>query len=304
MHWSDSVYQIQDPLVLFSALILSFLIIAPTHKWLIKPEKPNLLYKLLLAALLLVSPSLHMKLVLTITNLRNKRLSPSRHDYLIYDDLITKIAEFSVPIISIIIIAHFWIRYKKLKMKSVYEPNSGDLKYYLESPKNLFGLAFLPLFIIIWTYQGIGLIDEMINLFQSGKNSFLIYLLLILIGVWVWQKLLRHFLWCSYGKETLLISQKKIEIHRSLPGFHRKHELFIQNLSNISEYTLISQKFSLKSLIAKLKNENGKIIFDSKEATYNFGINLNEKEAKELIKKIEKFITINPADTVNRAADF
>jgi hypothetical protein len=96
-------------------------------------------------------------------------------------------------------------------------------------------------------------------------------------------------LWSYFGKETLTIDRKEVQLEKSILGIGKKIKMKSSVAMNFRFHKMeASQKnFDLWKIFSP---RTGKIHFDNGLITYGFGISIDDPEAKYLIQEIEKRI--------------
>ena len=154
----------------------------------------------------------------------------------------------------------------------------------ISSPKNIFMLIFLPIWLTGWTIGGAFAIKQVI----SGGSEEVWFLLIWLCGWIVGETFaLYAFLWGIFGFEVIAAELGSLRIKRSILGYGRSRNYEISRLSNLRASGFFGPMMSWSSGMAEWGLSGGTIAFDYEGKTKRFGIHLNENDATQLVSTLK-----------------
>ena len=120
--------------------------------------------------------------------------------------------------------------------------------------------------------------------FFHSTNFVSIFLLIWVLG-WVIGGIvaMATLMWLLAGRETLILSDKTLTITRSIPVWSRQAEY---TLKQIQDIRLRQRRRRRNKSLGIFNRAEGEIIFTYDGRTVGFGMELNQTEAKALIKRI------------------
>lgn len=155
--------------------------------------------------------------------------------------------------------------------------------YYDNNKQNM-----LVLWLILWTIAGIGILSQF---FFDQVEGFTTYLI-VLMAFWSYfeYKIMLAFRWRKYGLERIVIKEDVVYISREIAnrGIPEIYEVnWIKNLK-VKEKEESNFITDISKAYWNLGEE--KIIFDYKGKVIRFGMELNEHEAKKIVKQFGRKI--------------
>jgi hypothetical protein len=150
----------------------------------------------------------------------------------------------------------------------------------IASPKNIFILLFLPIWLIGWSIGG----ATAIRIVISGQSKETWFLLIWLCG-WLAGELfvLYAFLWGVFGHEVITTEQGIMIIKRSIFGYGPLKKYEIVKMSKLRAAGFFITTMNWDYNIAYWGLSGGTVAFDYDGKTKRFGINLNEDDANQLV---------------------
>lgn len=152
--------------------------------------------------------------------------------------------------------------------------------------KRKLGIMFL--WLVAWTVCGIIVFA---NYFQVTDKSSKLFIL-IYLSFWVYfeYKITRAFMWRKYGKEKLWITEGTVHYQQEISkrGKIQKFDYsLIQDLQLIEKDDTSFSDIIMSSFWIK---GGERIAFQCAHKTVRFGMQLEDKAAKAIIKEIQEFI--------------
>lgn len=164
---------------------------------------------------------------------------------------------------------------------------SNDNSYLLitiYAKKRVVFLAFIILLFLIWFTLGAFAISCIIKTQLSIQW--------ILIAFWIPSVsfLLYVILWSFWGKEIVKVHKTTLMLEKSIFITYRRNTFDIKLIRNLraSGYYYKAGSYSFNMAYWGIRGEV--IKFDYQNDTFSFGIQLDEKDAKEIVETIENYI--------------
>jgi hypothetical protein len=157
----------------------------------------------------------------------------------------------------------------------------------IKTPKHIFLLLFLPVWLIGWALGGLSALKLAI------KGQGLPIFLLIWLGAWLVGVILvaTVWLWNAFGYEIVSIRSGFFSFRREIfrLAFTRK-EIFIYDLSNLRTAGVFGAASSRGRGLAQWNLTGGTVAIGHDNKTLKFGIGLEEQEAKALVAQLAPYI--------------
>jgi hypothetical protein len=155
---------------------------------------------------------------------------------------------------------------------------------HISSPKNIFMLIFLPIWLTGWTIGGVVTIGVLV----TGKAKEAWFLVIWLCGWIVGESFaLYTFLWGLFGFEVITVEFGNLKIKRSILGYGPSKNYEISKLSNLRASGFFGPMMSWSSGMAYWGLSGGTIAFDYEGKTKRFGISLNEDDSNQLVEALK-----------------
>lgn len=156
--------------------------------------------------------------------------------------------------------------------------SASDIR--ISSPKNVFILIFMPVWLVGWTAGGVIAILQIF----SGQSKEAWFLVLWLF-VWLAGELfvIYVFLWGAFGYELITSDHDIITIKRSIFGHGPLRMFEISKISDLRASGFFATMISWSYNMAYWGLSGGTVAFDYENKPIRFGINLNEDDAKQLV---------------------
>ena len=150
----------------------------------------------------------------------------------------------------------------------------------IASPKNIFILIFMPVWLIGWTIGGAAAIWQIV----SGQAKDAWFLLIWLCGWLAGESFVLYaFLWGAFGYELLTGEHGVLNIKRSIFGYGTSKIYEITKISNLRAAGFFATAMSWSFSMAYWGLSGGTVAFDYDGKARRFGINLNEDDANQLV---------------------
>ena len=154
----------------------------------------------------------------------------------------------------------------------------------ISSPKNIFMLLFIPIWLTGWTIGGSVAIWQVI----SGQSKEAWFLIIWLCGWLVGELFVLYvFLWGGFGKELITAEHGIIKIKRSIFGYGPSRQYEMAKVSNLRASGFFATTMSWNFSMAYWGLTGGTVAFDYENKPKRFGINLNENDANQLVKTMK-----------------
>ena len=155
----------------------------------------------------------------------------------------------------------------------------------ISSPKNIFMLIFLPIWLIGWTIGGAFAIKALV----TGEVKEAWFLLIWLCG-WIFGEVFVSyaFLWGAFGREIISVKNGIVRIKRSIFGYGPSTDFQANRVSNLRASGFFAPMMSWSFGMAYWGLSGGTIAFDYAGKTKRFGIHLSENDATQLASTLKK----------------
>ena len=164
----------------------------------------------------------------------------------------------------------------------------GEFEIIIKSYFDINKQNILVLWIILWTIAGIGILSQFFFPQPEGFTTYLI----VWLAFWAYfeYKVVLAYRWRKFGLERIVIKDDMVFITREIAnrGIPEKYEVnWIKNLK-IKEV----KKENFIAAISKAYWNPGeeKIVFDYKGKEIHFGMELSDKEVKNIVKRLGRKI--------------
>jgi hypothetical protein len=174
-------------------------------------------------------------------------------------------------------------------MRSIIEETPRGLKVTVPSPRNLFGLLFLPVWLVGWAFGEISALRALSSGRGEGPGSFLFVWLAFwsLGGAWALLTFLRMLL----GKERLELDGEVIRVQHELFGIGRSKEYELRHVQALRVANAGQVPVGWRGFAPG----HGAIAFDYGAQTVRIGDGLDEAEAKQIISRFQQRYRFPPS---------
>ena len=140
-----------------------------------------------------------------------------------------------------------------------------------------------------WLFCGVSVVYSIYNYeFDSNQQTFLLVFMVFWANFLF--KITRVLLWRKYGMEFIKIDNDRISIKKSILGYGIARPYLTANVKNFYLLEVNSKSY------VKVFNDSfwvigrGSLIMETNNEKVNFGSQLNQEEAKKLIKLMVKIV--------------
>ncbi len=174
----------------------------------------------------------------------------------------------------------------RLSSRVAYQEQGDGFRVEIESNKQIWILIFVPAFLVMWTLAGISVAFSLLS--GNGSPGLLLWLLMWTVA----EAIISYAVaWAMFGKEIVELGDGVLTIKRVTLGLGptRRYEADkVQDLRP-SGYFGGFGAFSWSWNLAYWGLTGGTVAFDYRGKTERFGIQLEEREARELVRVIQGY---------------
>jgi hypothetical protein len=174
--------------------------------------------------------------------------------------------------------------------------------YSIPSKKNWFMILFIGFWLLGWAVGEFAVIGILIaGIFKAfahgisdavtaGTGAFSGLFLIAWLGAWTvgGAVAIYSWLWQVKGMEIITISYDRFKIQKKVPIWTRTKEYRLKDVASLRVSNVQSSLWSMSGSMEFWGMSGGRLAFDYGAKTVQFGIGIDEAEAKLLIKDIEK----------------
>ena len=150
----------------------------------------------------------------------------------------------------------------------------------IRTPANTYLVAILPIILLGWGYVTFGMLMADFNIsvacFSICGMLFPLY----------------AFLWGIAGKEIITISTDKIMIKQDVFGMGFRQTYQFSRITNMRSSITNPTLFTLEKNMQEWGIAGGSVAFDCNGRLIRFGLQLQKKDADELVVRIKQYISI------------
>jgi hypothetical protein len=152
--------------------------------------------------------------------------------------------------------------------------------------RNYLIIIFSLIWLLIW-FSFFSSFNSTFGLFNDyGIDTFfMIWLTFWIIGGLAVMFLL---LWNLFGKESIVLNNKHLELNRNLFGIGRKKQYDRRHLKNFRFNEIPDNMFSMKNRLAFWGLGEGKVKFDYGMKSPSFGLSLEDAESNYIVKLMKE----------------
>lgn len=168
----------------------------------------------------------------------------------------------------------------------------------IATKKNWWPLFFLPVWLVGWTLGGVAAFRAVSGETPIGARMFLIAWL----TMWTFGEVFVFYTWVwnAFGKEIVRVESDLLRIKRDVFGLGPIRNFQTMEISNLRAAGFFGSLDSWSAGMAFWGLSGGTVAFDYKNKTHRFGIQLEEKEAREIVKRLGAYLpetAFSPAQT-------
>ena len=188
------------------------------------------------------------------------------------------------------------------KKRYSFEEGTSGTVITIPSRKNWFIVLFLGFWLIGWAFGEITVVgilsagflklisDGLPEIIKNGPGAFSGLFLLAWLGAWTvgGAFAIYAWLWQVKGVERISMSFEALVLEKITPIWRRKKEYRLRDVAALRLSSSSSSIWTMSGSMEFWGISGGRLAFDYGAKTVQFGIGLDEAEAKFLIKDIEK----------------
>ncbi len=167
-----------------------------------------------------------------------------------------------------------------------YLPLDDGFRLEIRPGRHWFLLLFLPFWLAGWTVSGIAAVAALL----SGEGS--LFLLVWLLG-WLVAELfvLYAIAWNAAGKEVVELRNRVLLIKRDVLGWGPARRYQAEEVSDLRASGFFGgpSMYSWSHSMSYWGLAGGTVAFDYRDRTVRFGIQLEEREARDLVDRIASY---------------
>jgi len=159
-----------------------------------------------------------------------------------------------------------------------------DFEIRIAMRRHWFMLLFLPLWLAGWTVGGVAAFKA---IFSEGFSADKWFLVVWLVG-WIFGEFFAAYvwLWHAFGKEIVRVGSGILAIKRDILGLGPVRSFQTMEISDLRAAGYFGNTRSWSSGMAQWGISGGTVAFDYRAKTRRFGIQLEEREAREVVERL------------------
>jgi hypothetical protein len=167
-------------------------------------------------------------------------------------------------------------------------PSVTGAEIYIRAKKDWGSLLFLPIWLAFWTFGGIMAMKWVLHPRPSTPRAFIsLWLVGWLLGEsWA----LYSWLWTAFGKEVVRVKEGSLTVRRDVLGFGRDRSFPLASLSQLRARGIFPTNSYWGDYMAQMRLGGGTVAVDAEGKTVQFGIQLTEPQAQEVVETLKAWI--------------
>jgi hypothetical protein len=148
-------------------------------------------------------------------------------------------------------------------------------------------LALMFFWLLAWSVCGV---IVFVNLFKiQGRDAKLFVAVYLTFWFYYEFKIAKAFIWKRWGKEKLWVKKGVLYYQREVQGKGKIQEF---NLELVNNFDIIESSGGFAEALANSfwVKGNERLEFQSQSKAIRFGLQLNDEEAKKILKELKKFL--------------
>lgn len=167
-------------------------------------------------------------------------------------------------------------------------PTINGAELHILAKRDWSSLLFTPVWLGFWTFGGIMVMKWLIYPGPSTPRAFLSLWLTFWLVAEVWA--IYWWLWTAFGKEIVTIREGIFGIKRDILGYGRTRTFPIGSVRNLRASGFFPSNSYWENYLVQLKLAGGTVGFDAQGQIRNFGIQLTEPEAQEVVRELQPYV--------------
>ena len=173
----------------------------------------------------------------------------------------------------------------KISNRVTYWDEGVAFEVRITARKQWFLLLFLPVWLAGWTAGGIAAFRQLFSKGIGEEGG--MFLLIWLVG-WAFGEVFAGYAWVwnALGKEIVRAGSGLLTIKRDILGLGRVRSFQTMEISDLRAAGFFGNTQSSSPGMAPWGMSGGTIAFDCRGTTNRFGIQLEEREAREVVERL------------------
>ncbi|MBL4624185.1 MAG: hypothetical protein JKY42_03460 [Flavobacteriales bacterium] len=165
-----------------------------------------------------------------------------------------------------------------------YSEKDGELTIVISGSVEKWQESLLTVWLVAWTFCGVYVLTQLFG--DYTKDERLTMFIYEVFWVYFEWKLVHAFLWRKWGIEIVRIGKESIRIKKDIKKYGKLKTYFLENIENLQRIETPSRSFT-KVMGNSFWNMTEKAIsFDYFGKLIAFGIQLNDKDSRKIVKLI------------------
>lgn len=142
--------------------------------------------------------------------------------------------------------------------------------------------TLLLTWLLAWSFCGIFIFSQLFMDYSKEEKLYFI----VFLSFWLFfeYKILKVYRWRKWGKEYLRLSSEKLTIKKSITDYAKAEEYFVENIKNWQIVSKSPSNFFQQIEKSFWMLGDDCIQFDYQGKTIRFGMQLDEKEIKSILR--------------------
>lgn len=176
----------------------------------------------------------------------------------------------------------------RLSSRVTFREQGDGFRVEIKSNKQIWFLIFMPAFLVMWTLAGIGVAFSLLS--GNGSAGVLLWLVMWAVAEGF---ICYAVAWALFGKEIVELGDGVLTIRRVTLGLGPTRSYEADEVQDIrpAGYFGSFGAFSWSWNLAYWGLTGGTVAFDYRGKTERFGIQLEEREARELVRAIQGYFS-------------
>lgn len=166
-----------------------------------------------------------------------------------------------------------------------YSENDDILTVVISGKVEKWQESLLTVWMFAWTFCGVYVFTQLIEGHYAKEERLIMFVYEVFWTYFEW-KLIYAFVWRKWGDEIIKVSSESIRIKNNIKNYGKVKNYFIENIDQLQLINLPTKSFA-KIMGNSFWNITEKTIsFSYFDKLISFGIQLNKKESKKILKVI------------------
>ncbi len=167
--------------------------------------------------------------------------------------------------------------------RAVIRQDGGTIFIDIPSTKNIPVMLFLSLWLVGWAF---GVYTATLSLMKSHPAGGMF--ILVWLAFWIFGGCFAGgtILWNLFGKESIQLDGQFISIKQHVFGIGKLKQYQVSDIKQLRIVALPEALMKINGAFNNMPGITGRLAFDYGSKTYSFARDIDEAEAKEILKKI------------------